>query len=51
MKLIKYPKIQIQKKSENLLENSRIDIKIYERHNYHKHTIQYTPASISLVLL
>ena len=31
MKLIKYPKIQIKKISENPLENSRIDFNFYER--------------------
>ena len=48
MKLIKCPKIQIQKNSENLLDNSRRDPTFYERQNYrththtHAHTHKYT---------
>ena len=38
MKLIKYPKIQIKEVSENLLENSRIELNFYERQNYSTHT-------------
>ena len=66
MKLIKCPKIQIQKNSENLLDNSRRDPTFYERQNYRTHThthtqihtqnkatttTQYTSAAISFVLL
>ena len=42
MKLIKCPKIQIQKNSENLLDNSRIDPTFYERQNYGTHTHTHT---------
>ena len=31
MKLLKFPKIQTQKKSDNLLEISGIDVNFYER--------------------
>ena len=42
MKLIKCPKIQIQKNSENLLDNSRRDPTFYERQNYRTHTHTHT---------
>ena len=44
MKLIKCPKIQIQKNSENLLDNSRRDPTFYERQNYRTHTHTHTRA-------
>ena len=43
MKLIKYPNIQIKKLSENLLENSRTDLRLMkDKTTVHTHTYTHT---------